>query len=438
MSTAFGSLSLFSENISDPSYQLSRLSCIDRNNFLICDADQLKLVSLESKYPLVLDDYLDSGNVSRCNSYSLNNLTSIRATAATAPKRMFQSVQLITTHQQMQAVAVTSHGDLTSCPVVKDATSGSYSFGSPSFGCITNGPGCGYVSLCHTSDRHVTSHYLSKILVWSDMSTMTATRQSTLFQNPTCTATTSTASGPSLVMVAEGGNVAVLDERQHSKGGCVFRENENSNGGVLWDILPLGADHRVAAAGSDKNIRIYDTRMWKTITRWRAPHKFDVVKLLPSSNSSLQLYVAGRDNEVLLCDLEPHLLATQVAKGKGRSGQASVAAAVAGARGDDDDVSGGAAAADADLNPPLKKQRSTDNTSAAVDSSGAGSELLPMQLPTSSKLRISHHRGIRAESVWAGLDVVLGTEGEHDRLVGLCGHGKLYLADGADLMRLAI
>ena len=291
MATAFGSLSVLSENISDPSYQLSRLSIIDKDNFLISDSDQLKLVNVHSTTPLVMDDYLDSGNVSRCHSFTLNTISSIKATPSTSSTgSMFQSVRIIDKPQQQAtplAAAVTAQGDLVLCPLheKEESTCNLFSFGAPSYGTAAPaaGVGYGYVSLCHTPDRLVTGHYLSKTLVWTDLSTLTKTRQSTLFYHPSCVSSsllpmdqTSPTTSTPVVIVAEGGNIAVFDERQHSKGGCLFRENENNNGGKIWDILPLADSNRVAAAGSDKNIRIYDQRMWKPITKWRAPHKFDV------------------------------------------------------------------------------------------------------------------------------------------------------------------
>jgi WD40 repeat protein len=440
MTTAFGSVPLLSESISDPSYQLSRLVCLDRDNILVGNSDELKMVNIQTSNPLELDEYLDSGNVSRCHSYSLNDVVSMKAIPPTRTKvsSMFQSVQIIHKSSQPQAVAVTSHGDLITCSLNKDLSKNIYSFGVPTYGTTSSGVmSSGYVGLCHTPERHVTCHYLSKSLVWSDMNTLDVTRQSALFGNPTCVAaaTGAASDGSSVILTAEGPNIAVFDERQNSKGGCVFRENENSNsgGGVLWDILPLGDSNRVAAAGADKNIRIYDNRMWKTITKWRAPHKFDVVKLLPSSNNPLQLYVAGRDNEVLLCDLEPHLMSTQVQKVKSRKSAPPVPSVAVESN------------AQSDINPPLKKQKSNDtdvtksgDVAVSAANTNSGPELLPMQLPTSSKLRISHHRGVRAEFMWAGLDVVLKNESENDRLVGVCGRGKLYVVDSANLMKLAI
>lgn len=459
MSTAFGSLSLFSDNICDPSYQLSRLTCIDRDNVLLCDADQLKCVQVHTTDPLVLDDYLDSGNVARCGSYSLNSVASATAVFdSVSCGSSFQSIRLINQPGQQQAVAVTSHGGLVTCSINKNdsVVNSSYTFGSLSYGSSSAATmGGGYVGLCHTTDRYITSHYLSKSLVWSDMATLAVTRRSSLYRNPNCVVTapsgpsSGTDTSTSVALVAEGSNIAVYDERQHSKGGCVFRElNEGSCSGQLWDILPLNDQHRVAAAGSEKNIRIYDNRMWKTITKWKAPHKFDVVKLLPCSNNPLQLYVAGRDNEVLLCDLEPHLMSTQVQKVKDRK---HIHPPVENPNPTVDTSS--ATSEDVISNPPSKKRKPNNASSSAseVDSSNfitaqrdasltgpcPSTELLPMQLPTSSKLRISHHRGVRAESLWAGLDVVLKNGDGNDRLVGLCGRGKLYIADNANLMKLA-
>lgn len=296
MATAFGSVSVLSESISAPSYQLSRLAILDRDNYLIANADQLKLVNVQSATPLVLDEYLDSGNVSRCNSFALESMSSIKATPSSSSDSMFQSVRIIDHHGAQQAAAVTSEGGLVICPLhcKDDHSSKSFSFGSPHFASTlsTETQGCGYVSLTHTSDRLISAHYLSKSLVWNDLTTLAVTRQSTLFRNPTCVVTSFPSSGnkndslstsspsPAVVIVAEGANIAVFDEREQNKGGCVFRENENNNGGTLWDILPLADSTRVAAAGSDKNIRIYDVRMWKPITKWRAPHKFDVCTLI--------------------------------------------------------------------------------------------------------------------------------------------------------------
>lgn len=204
------------------------------------------------------------------------------------------------------------------------------------------------------------------------------------------------------------------------------------------------------------------------------------MKLLPSSNNPLQLYVAGRDNEVLLCDLEPHLLSSQVQKVKSRKHAPSSTPSSS--------TSPVSSSSEVD-NHPLKKQKQNQIDNATTTATGnnkdtnahplhttdTGStasvpisttqcvELLPMQLPTSSKLRISHHRGVRAESNWAGLDVLQmdmrhsnsdnnsDSDNENgrstvkdnnntvqDRLVGLCGHGKVYIADSANLMKLAI
>ena len=437
--TSFGSVPLLSDNISDPSFQLCRLLCIDRDNVLVCNGNELKLVNIKSSCPLELDTYVDSGNVSRCHSYSLGEEYTLDAKSLLSPDAMFQSVCTYETPgHQHQAAAVTSHGDIVICSLIKDDPQG-YSFAAPHsiMRAASHSGGYGYVGLCNANYRLASCHYLSKSLVWNDMSTLAETRKAMLYSNPTCVTSCFTSpdevgsTNPSspVVVVSEGSNIAVFDERQNSKGGCIYRENENY-GGVLWDILPLADNNRLAAAGSEKNIRIYDNRMWKTITKWRAPHKFDIIKLLPSSNNPLQLYVAGRDNEVLLCDLEPHFMSSQTQKSKSRKHDANT----------------NLQSKEKDMGaiPPSKKQKQESGddelSSQTLIDTGVSrdTELLPMQLPSSSKLRISHHRGIRAEFMWSGLDVSLKNDDVNDRLVGLCGHGKLYIADNANFMKLAI
>lgn len=532
MTSSFGSLPLLSGNICDPSFQLSRLSCIDKNNFLVANADQLQLINVASHNPLILDEYVDSGNVSRCHSYTLNNTSALQYSAPSSRPATteFQSLRLFNSHNQRHAAAITSRGDLMVCSLNQNKDT--FLFGSPSYGSTLVGSQ-GYVGLCHAQDRNklVSCHFLSKRLVWNDLNTLSVTRTSSLFRNPTCVVSTSLPSSSTssatqsqeVVIVAEGGNIAVFDERQNSKGGCVFRENEINGTSVLWDILPLADQNRVAAAGilsnfspflqflfsmsdflalfcaltgSEKNIRIYDNRMWKTITKWRAPHKFDVVKLLPSSNNPLQLYVAGRDNEVLLCDLEPHLSTPSIGpKGSIINNSNKKKKQVPKKKMNQPENAASDNVASEDSSPSSKRQKvSADNdTATTTNTTGkvmsftylnitvcsiwqascdvyecvmsicqggddAGEELLPMQLPTGSKLRISHHRGVRAEAMWAGLDVVTcginssinsgEVEGEEtstgsaavvsDRLVGLCGNGKLYISDHANLMKLAI
>lgn len=80
----------------------------------------------------------------------------------------------------------------------------------------------------------------------------------------------------------------------------------------------------IVTAGSDKIVCIYDSRMLKCRFKWRSPCKYDIAKLIAchspprspvgGADDAQQLssqerhkhlmYVAGRDNEVLLCDIE--------------------------------------------------------------------------------------------------------------------------------------
>lgn len=422
--TVFGSASLLAEGVSDPSFQLTRLACLDREHSLVGNQKSIFLLRASCSSSPV-HQRVDSGNVQRTSSCAVERLDKVDLSNSclSSPSSMLQSVHLL--HRRSHVAAISSDGVLAVCPLqltqVKEEgneSSVSYSFGVPNYtrtSSESSAHGCGYVGLCESSDSLVSAHYLSRRIVWNDLSTLTVTRQCNLFHSPTAVASTyfSSDSGEqslsSVVVVAEGSNIAVYDERQNNKGGCVYREADG-NSGTIWDILPLSGMNRIAASGSDKTIRIYDCRTWKTITKWKAPHKFDVVKMLPSSNSSLQLYVAGRDNEVLLCDVD-----AQVLESKHRRAEKS--------------ATGG--------NESKKLKRNPDDTTNEAEIlAHARDELLPMQLPSSSKLRISHHRGIRAEALWSGLDVFRSELG--DRLVGLCGRGKLYVADNANFMKLAI
>jgi len=134
----------------------------------------------------------------------------------------------------------------------------------------------------------------------------------------------------------------------------------------------------VATAGSDRTVYVYDTRTWKAKMKWRSPCKNDILHLTPGTLTRQHVYVGGSDNELLLCDL------------------------TAGAAG---------AKADLDFGP----------THAA--------------LPSSSKLRLSHHRGIRAEAKWLGIDSYCMDD--RHVVTGVCNLGKLYVLDHAERMKTA-
>ena len=111
-------------------------------------------------------------------------------------------------------------------------------------------------------------------------------------------------------------------------------------------------------------VRILDCKTWRSRVKWRAPNKFDIVKILPGPTAPgmLPLYLTGRDNEVLLCNVQ--LPAKQQDQ---RQGHRQVMAS-----GQDRDHH--------EEIPASKKARVERET------------LHHTELPSASKLRMSHHR----------------------------------------------
>jgi hypothetical protein len=121
-------------------------------------------------------------------------------------------------------------------------------------------------------------------------------------------------------------------------------------------------------------VRVLDGKTWRSRVKWRAPNKYDIAKLLlapPSvsaavSGSPLPLYIAGRDNEVLLCNVPVQISHQQ--RGAGGNGEGH----------------------------PMRKKMRLDKAVADTGAAGkAGGEAVTLhhtELPSASKLRMSHHR----------------------------------------------
>lgn len=145
------------------------------------------------------------------------------------------------------------------------------------------------------------------------------------------------------------------------------------------------------AAGSDRIVEVYDTRMWRLTLKWRTQCKYDAVHILPASytNRNRAVYVCGLDNEILLCDVN-------IPEGNKKA-----------------------------------QKRKAEDSAAADGTDGAEITSGPTHapLPDSSKLRLSHHRsgfkyysnssklfgllssmfcfrrGVRAQNCWSGVAV---------------------------------
>jgi hypothetical protein len=166
-------------------------------------------------------------------------------------------------------------------------------------------------------------------------------------------------------------------------------------------------------------------KTWKSRIKWRTPCKYEAVHLLtghqdqaPQDEESWErIYVAGRDNELLLCEVPVETMNGNRKKRK-RTEKTKEAMEVL------EGEQGSIVCGDGDS--------ATAPSAVALAASGS--------LSTVSKLRLSHHRGIRAESYWCGLDVTTTESvsgGVGDRIVGVCGKGKMYVVENSQLMRVA-
>jgi hypothetical protein len=132
-----------------------------------------------------------------------------------------------------------------------------------------------------------------------------------------------------------------------------------------------------------------------------------------------RIYVAGRDNELLLCEVPAETMNGNRKKRK----RNEKAKELTGTK--TDDVTEG--------DQGTNVCGDGEHVIAAVTAASG-------TLSTVSKLRLSHHRGVRAESYWCGLDITTtesAAGGVGDRIVGVCGKGKMYVIENSQLMRVA-
>jgi hypothetical protein len=133
----------------------------------------------------------------------------------------------------------------------------------------------------------------------------------------------------------------------------------------------------VLAAGSEKQVYVFDMRKARPVAKWNTPSKFPIISLLPSTTAGEKMYLAGHDNE-LMC-MDPSQMAQFQSDAKKR-----------------------------DLH----------------------------EMHDAGKLHLSYNRGIRSKAHWMGLDIIRNTD-DGDRILGVCASGNLYAIDHANRMELA-
>ena len=203
-----------------------------------------------------------------------------------------------------------------------------------------------------------------------------------------------------------------------SLGGFVSREPVVDGFTSIWTLCPSRNGTEILAAGSDRNIYIYDVRNLSKKLKCSTPCKFDVVKILSSSVAD-KYYVCGHDNEVLVCDISqerynsrpPHEKHGEKGKGN-RNGKGKGEKR---ARDTGKDCN--------DIENEVKLDTTTSVAGTAVVDSNS----------SSSKLKEQHERGFKAQSNWIGVDVFLGDNGD-DTIHGVCDLGNVYMLKHAQLM----
>jgi hypothetical protein len=202
--------------------------------------------------------------------------------------------------------------------------------------------------------------------------------------------------------VCEGGVFSAWDKRDSYK--LAARELVSKE--TLWTIdkgKEPGNEYDLYLGGADRNVYVYDIRKWKCRLKWKSPCKYDITKLLlvnSAGNNNISrashFFLGGGDNEVLQCDSAAKYLQLGGAEASKSSDEA--------------------------IKP--------DSSSSSLPASHAN-------LPASSKLRLSHHRGVRSESRWAGLDASWSGDEHGSIVVGMCEMGNYYVLRGAHLMTMA-
>ena len=226
------------------------------------------------------------------------------------------------------------------------------------------------------------------------------------------------------VAISEGGLFSVWDSRVSASDGFILRETVVDGRSRIWTLCMNQRRNEILAAGSDRNIYIYDIRNLNNKLKCSTPCKFDIVKILSSSSLTDKFYVCGYDNEVLLCDVsrERHnAKPSHEKKGGGdkRKGEKR-AREVNEDRGDKLHMGHVDAGEGDNSNSEKHLIKNIDSSLARTNVAG------------SSKLKEQHERGFKAQSNWVGLDVI--SDGCDDSIHGLCEWGNIYMLKHAQVM----
>ena len=233
---------------------------------------------------------------------------------------------------------------------------------------------CGWAGLTVDKGEICSVHSMSHGIHFYDTEKEKAKRSLICAASPTAICANAMAqTNMPIHIVGEGGFLSIWDSR--TSAGCSGRYALDAHD-VIWSCT-MKNNTEVLAAGSEKQVYVFDMRKARPVAKWNTPSKFPIISLLPSTSAGEKMYLAGHDNE-LMC-MDPSQMAQFQSDAKKR-----------------------------DLH----------------------------EMHDAGKLHLSYNRGIRSKAHWMGLDIVCNADNE-DRILGVCASGNLYAIDYANRMELA-
>jgi hypothetical protein len=201
----------------DPSYQLTRLLCLNSSRAIFCAANEISFIEIgrQRHHPhlsLHTDSLIDTGNVQRTHEFSLISRKNYRLSSS-------KPLQSLCRLSDTVCGAIDSGGHLSLVnlsPTDSDSSiiSSSWQTTKASYYSV------GWVGLATVGQRGLAScHFLSRELIWSDVESMTTQRSCLLPGNPTSLSSSFSSQDPSLIFCGDvSGGFGVWDVRQGEKG----------------------------------------------------------------------------------------------------------------------------------------------------------------------------------------------------------------------------
>lgn len=161
----------------------------------------------------------------------------------------------------------------------------------------------GVVSPCSRNIVAIARHFPKDVTVFDESIPMR--RFSTLY-NPNDVLLLSsdgsaaeTGDGAPLLGVAEGNIVTIWDLRIGGTGARVNRLNTGPYGGHLYTLAATNRDcPLLGAAGEDRDVCVWDPRMWKKVDRWTHCSKYEITALHFMKSNPRYCVVGGLDYEL--------------------------------------------------------------------------------------------------------------------------------------------